>query len=277
MAAGKVVPGRVALITGASSGIGEATARRLQGAGFIVYAGARRVERMQELKALGVHVLALDVTDDQSLVAAVAAVIAESGRLDVLVNNAGYGSFGALEDVPLAEGRQQFEVNLFGLARLTQLVLPHMRRQRSGTIVNISSIAGKIYEPCGSWYHASKFAVEGMSDCLRLEVRDFGINVVLIEPGGTTSEWSGIARDKLLQASATSPYQEMARRDARLLAVGEKRSLPADAIAKLIETAVATARPKARYVPGGSAAFILALRRILPDRAMDAIMGLLAR
>ena len=133
--------------------------------------------------------------------------MSEAGRIDVLVNNAGYGSYGSLEEVPLAEGRRQFEVNVFGLARLTQLVLPAMRAQKSGAIVNISSIGGKIYEPFGAWYHASKFAVEGLSDSLRLELEPFGIRVIVIEPGAIRSEWNGIARDNLLQHSGSGPVQ----------------------------------------------------------------------
>src|SRR5512139_4283396 len=176
-------PPRVALVTGGSSGIGECTVRELLDAGFVVYAVARRVERMQALSEAGAHVFAMDVTDDDSMVAGVQRIIDEQGRIDVLVNNAGYGSYGAVEDVPIDEARRQFEVNVFGLARLTQLVTPHMRRRESGTIVNISSIGGKIYEPLGSWYHATKFAVEGLSDSLRVELKPHGIDVVIIEPG----------------------------------------------------------------------------------------------
>ena len=144
---------------------------RLLAAGYIAYAGARRVDAMRSLEAAGARVLSLDVTDDASMTAAVDTILRETGRIDVLVNNAGYGSYGALEDVPLDEGRRQFEVNIFGLARLTQLVLPTMRAQRAGRIVNVSSVSGKIGEPFGSWYHASKHALEGLSDSLRMELR----------------------------------------------------------------------------------------------------------
>src|SRR5215217_4048985 len=162
-----------ALVTGASSGIGEATALKLQGLGFTVYGAARREDRLQELAAEGIRPLAMDVTDEASMSAGIERIIADAGRIDVLVNNAGYGSYGALEDVPLDEARRQFEVNVFGLARLTQLVLPHMRAQRDGYIVNVSSMGGRIWEPFGSWYHATKFAVEGLSDSLRVEVAPF--------------------------------------------------------------------------------------------------------
>ena len=174
---------QVALVTGASSGIGEQTALELLRRGFTVYGAARRAERMSGLTDAGGHAIAMDVTDDTSMRAAVDRIIAEQGRIDVLVNNAGYGSYGALEDVPIDEARRQFEVNVFGLARITQLVLPGMRERRSGTIVNISSIGGRIYEPLGAWYHATKFAVEGLSDSLRVEqLTDFPVYCMGVHP-----------------------------------------------------------------------------------------------
>src|SRR5262245_26842909 len=164
---------KTAFVTGASAGIGEATARALMAAGYRVFAGARRLDRMALLGAAGATLLKLDVTDDASMAAAVATIKSQTGRIDVLVNNAGYGSYGALADVPFAEARRQFEVNVFGLARLCQLVLPMMRAQKSGKIINVTSIGGKIWEPLGAWYHATKFAVEGLSDSLRVEVGRF--------------------------------------------------------------------------------------------------------
>ena len=216
---------QVAFVTGASSGIGEATGRRLLAAGYKVFAGARRLDRMSGLASLGATLVPLDLTDDASTVAAVEAIKAQSGRVDVLVNNAGYGSYGALEDVPLDEARRQFEVNVFGLARLCQLVLPMMRAQKSGKIVNITSIGGKIWEPLGSWYHATKFAVEGLSDCLRVEVGRFCIDVIVIEPGAIRTEWAGIAREGLLQVSGAGAYAEQTKRHARLLETAETSKL----------------------------------------------------
>lgn len=174
----------VALVTGASSGIGAATARTLQSLGHVVHGAARRTDRLADLETEGVHPLALDVTDEASLQAGVAAVLEHSGRIDVLVNNAGYGSYGAIEDVDPAEAQRQFDVNVFGAMRLTQLVLPHMRAQGGGTVVNISSMGGRFHTPLGGWYHATKFALEALSDALRVEVAPFGIDVVVIEPGG---------------------------------------------------------------------------------------------
>ncbi|KHL04340.1 oxidoreductase [Sinomonas humi] len=265
---------QVALVTGASSGIGESTVRALIAEGFTVYAAARRVERMQSLTELGARILSMDVTSDESMTDGVRRILADAGRIDVLVNNAGYGSYGALEDVPMTEARRQFDVNLFGLARLTQLVLPGMRARRSGTIVNISSIGGKFYEPLGSWYHAVKFAVEGLSDSLRIELKPFGIRVVVIEPGPILSEWSAIASESLLENSEGTAYEGNARKVAGVLAQAYKpgRASPPDAVARTIVRAVQSKNPAARYPVGGGAWPILAARKVLPDRAFDAIV-----
>jgi NADP-dependent 3-hydroxy acid dehydrogenase YdfG len=265
---------KIALVTGASSGIGEATARALMAADYKVFAGARRLDRMAGLAEAGATLLKLDVTDDASMVAAIEAIKTGAGRLDVLVNNAGYGSYGALEDVPLDEARRQFDVNVFGLARLCQLVLPIMRAQKSGKIVNITSVGGKIWEPLGSWYHATKFAVEGLSDCLRAEVEGFGIDVIIIEPGAIRTEWAGIARDGLLQTSGGGAYAEQAKGHARLLAAADTSSLtsPPTVVAKTVVRAVGARRPKTRYATGGGARTILFLRTILPDRMFDRLM-----
>lgn len=262
---------KVILVTGASSGIGEATARQLRADGHIVYAAARRVERMADLVHDGIRVIPMDVTDEASMVAGVERIVHEAGRIDALVNNAGYGSYGALENVPLSEGRAQFDVNLFGLARLTQLVLPHMRRQGSGRIVNVSSMGGKIYEPLGGWYHATKFAVEGLSDSLRLELKPFGIDVAIIEPGGIRSEWSSIAIQKLLETSGATAYASQAERLARVLGNDQLQSGP-EVVARAISAAVATRRPKTRYVVGSGARPLLAARRLLSDRMFDRLI-----
>src|SRR5690348_2897982 len=248
-------PPRVALVTGGSSGIGECTVRELPDAGFVVYAVARRVERMQAIAEQGAHVFAMDVTDDDSMVAGVDRIVQEQGRIDVLVNNAGYGSYGAVEDVPIDEARRQFEVNVFGLARLTQLVTPHMRKQGMGRIINISSIGGKFYEPFGAWYHATKFAVEGFSDSLRMELKPFGVEVVLIEPGPIITEWNEIARDSLLERSGDTDYGKYARRAHRVLTEFDKpgRASKPEAVARKIRKAATTRRPAARYPVGRGA------------------------
>ncbi|MGW4094619.1 oxidoreductase [Nocardia sp. NPDC004750] len=265
---------KTALVTGASSGIGEATARKLAGLGYTVYGAARRTDRLQKLAADGIKPLAMDVTDDASATAGIAQIVAETGRIDVLVNNAGYGSYGAIEDVPLDEARYQFEVNVFGAARLAQLVLPHMREQRSGTIVNITSMGGKIYTPLGGWYHGTKFALEGLSDCLRLEAKPFGVDVVVIEPGGIATEWGGIAADHLRKVSGDTAYALQARAVATSLSseASAKRNSPPQVIADAIGKAVTARRPKTRYTVGFGAKPLIFLKWLLPDRAFDALI-----
>ena len=266
---------RIALVTGGSSGIGECTVRELLDAGYTVYTAARRVERMQPLADAGAHVFAMDVTDDASMVSGVDRIISEHGRIDLLVNNAGYGSYGAVEDVPIDEARRQFEVNVFGLARLTQLVTPHMRKQGSGRIINISSIGGKYYEPFGAWYHATKFAVEGFSDSLRLELRPFGIDVVIIEPGPIITEWNEIARDSLLERSGQTDYAKYARRAHKVLTEFDKpgRASKPEAVARKIRKAATTRRPAARYPVGRGARVITSSRDHLPDRFFDQVVS----
>ncbi|MFE5285056.1 oxidoreductase [Nocardia sp. NPDC056611] len=265
---------KTALVTGASSGIGEATARTLADLGFTVYGAARRVDRLRKLADHAIRPLAMDVTDDASMTAGIARIIGETGRIDVLVNNAGYGSYGAIEDVPLDEARYQFEVNVFGAARLAQLVLPHMREQRSGTIVNITSMGGKIYTPLGGWYHGTKFALEGLSDCLRLEARPFGVNVVVIEPGGIATEWGGIAANNLRKVSGDTAYASQAQAVATLLSseANARRNSPPQVIADAIGKAVTARRPKTRYTVGFGARPLIFAKWLLPDRAFDAII-----
>jgi NAD(P)-dependent dehydrogenase (short-subunit alcohol dehydrogenase family) len=267
-------PQKVALVTGASSGIGQAAALSLLEAGFLVYGVARRLDRMQPLRERGVRTLAMDVTDDESTSSGVAEILAASGRIDVLVNNAGYGSYGAVEDVSLDEARRQFEVNLFGAARLIQLVLPTMREQRRGTIINVTSMGGKIHTPFGAWYHGTKFALEAVSDCLRLEVKPLGIDVVIIEPGAIRTEWSGIAADHLDETSGTGAYAEHAHAvaDSFRSETMTKRSSPPEVIAKTVVTAATARRPKTRYAVGSGAKPLIFLRRWLPDRAYDAFI-----
>jgi NAD(P)-dependent dehydrogenase (short-subunit alcohol dehydrogenase family) len=234
---------------------------------------------MKSLADAGARLLALDVTDDGSMTAAVKTVMQETGRIDVLINNAGYGSYGALEDVPPEEARRQFDVNIFGLARLTQLVLPAMRAQRSGRIVNISSIGGKFGEPFGCWYHATKFAVEGLSDSLRMELHPFGIDVVVIQPGATHSEWGKIAHDGLIKYSGDGPYREAATAHAQMMELAHKGSIPAPpgVAAKTIVQAVQSRKPKTRYATGGLARTMLFMRRVLSDRAFDAMFRMMER
>ena len=262
---------RVVLVTGASSGIGKETARLLRMNDFVVYGAARRTERMSDLKSEGIHILSLDVTDEKSIETCVGTILEREGRIDVLVNNAGYGSYGAIEDVRIDEARRQFEVNLFGLARLVQTVLPSMRQNGFGRIINISSMGGKIYTPFGGWYHATKFALEGFSDCLRLETEPFGIDVVVIEPGGIKTDWGIIAARQLKDASGGGAYGAAAMHAAGAMAVmykGDQLS-PPSVVAEAILKASTAKKPKTRYAIGYGAKLSIFLRRWLSDRAFD--------
>ena len=267
---------KTALVTGASSGIGEETARTLHKLGYTVYAAARRTDRLKQLTAIGIHALTMDVTDDESMSSGIEKIITETGRIDVLVNNAGYGSYGAIEDVSLDEARRQFEVNVFGLGRLTQLVLPHMRAQRSGTIINISSMGGRLTTPLGGWYHATKYAVEALSDALRMETAPFGIDVVVIEPGGIRTEWSGIAADHLEETAEGSAYASQIKAVANSMRSEStnKRQSPPSVIADTVEKIVTARKPRTRYVVGFAAKPLVILRRILPDRAFDYVVSI---
>lgn len=263
----------VALVTGASSGIGAATARTLQSLGHVVHGAARRTDRLADLETEGIHPLALDVTDEASLQAGVAAVLEHSGRIDVLVNNAGYGSYGAIEDVDPAEAQRQFDVNVFGAMRLTQLVLPHMRAQGGGTVVNISSMGGRFHTPLGGWYHATKFALEALSDALRVEVAPFGIDVVVIEPGGIATEWADIAADNLEETSGHGAYADQAAAVSQTLRRSTDRDSSPQVVADAIARAVSAQRPRTRYAVGFGAKPLIAARRVLPDRAFDALVS----
>ncbi|KRN02960.1 short chain dehydrogenase [Levilactobacillus senmaizukei DSM 21775 = NBRC 103853] len=259
---------KVALVTGASSGIGNAIARSLHRNGVTVYAGARRVNKMNDLDDLGITTVHLDITDADSVRTVVDRITNEEGRIDILVNNAGYGLMGALEDVPLADAKNQFDVNLFGAADLIKTVLPLMRQQHSGRVINITSVDGKIAQPLASWYVASKFALEGLSDALRLELKPLGIDVAVIEPGAIQSEWAGIAADHLKALSADGPYSPSADKAAAILKGVEKFASEPKVIARLVDRAALSRRPKTRY-HGGSGSQVLYIHRFLPDKVID--------
>ena len=263
---------KVVLVTGASSGMGKEFARHLLADGYIVYGAARRVDKMEDIGELGVKVLSMDVTDDTSIVNGVNAIIKAEGRIDVLINNAGFGSYGAIEDVPISDAKYQLDVNVFGAARLIQLVLPHMRAQHYGRIINISSIGGKISMPFGGWYHASKFALEAISDALRNEVAQFGIDVVVIEPGGIQSEWGGISMENLMKISGNTVYGSMAKSFSRSFETIDPKLPGPMVIVNLVRKAIVAKKPKTRYSGGYMAGLILFMRKILPDRAFDKML-----
>ncbi len=263
---------KVILVTGASAGIGKDFAKHLLQDGHIVYGAARRLDKMEDIRTLGVKVLEMDVTDEATMLKGVETIIKAEGRIDVLINNAGFGSYGAIEDVTINDARYQLEVNVFGAARLTQLVLPHMRKQHSGTIINISSIGGKLALAFGGWYHASKFALEALSDSLRNEVEQFGINVVVIEPGGVKSEWSGIAADNLKKVSGHTAYKALADRFIPIFRSTEAKNAEPIVIVDLVRKAIAAKNPKTRYSGGYMAKPALFMRWLLPDRMFDKML-----
>lgn len=262
---------KIILITGASSGMGKETALQLIQDGHIVYGAARRVELMQELVENGGYALPVDMTNEQSMETLVEQIIQEQGKIDVLINNAGYAVYGAIEDITIDEARRQFEVNIFGLGRLTQLVLPHMREKKSGRIINISSMGGKMYTPLGAWYHATKHALEGWSDCLRLEVKQFGIDVVIIEPGAIKTEFDQVMLQPLLDRSKGGAYENLAGKVAQGTRkfYEKKNSSPSSVIADVISKAVRVKRPKTRYAKGKMAKLMIFLRVYLGDRFFD--------
>lgn len=265
----------VALVTGASSGIGQATAAVLLAAGYEVIGAARRLEPMGALAGRGLVPVELDLSRGASITALADRLGADHpGGVDLLVNNAGYGLFGAVETTPIAAARRQFEVNLFGLAHLTQLLLPAMRQRGSGRIVNVSSMAGRIYAPLGAWYYASKHALEGWSDCLRVELRPFGIAVVIVQPGIIRTAFVAEMRDPLLRSSGSGPYAALTRASVegfeRLFA--SPRASPPELVGRTILRAATADRPRPRYVVGHLARTLLLLRNLLGDRAYDAII-----
>ncbi|WP_276835034.1 oxidoreductase [Chryseobacterium cucumeris] len=265
---------KVILITGASSGMGKESAKALIQQGHIVYTAARRIENMQDLKLLGGHPIQMDITKESDIELVVNTIIAEQGKIDVLWNNAGFGLYGSVEDVPLDEARKQMEVNVFGIAAMTQKVVPHMRKVRSGTIINTSSMGGKMYFPMGAWYHASKHAVEGLSDCLRLELKPFNIKVVVLEPGFIATEFGSVLLDQFDQLPKDSAYKNMMdkiRKGTADAAKGNGSSSPkviADAILKIVNSR----NPKTRYKVGKFSVMMPRMRIYLGDKLFDSIV-----
>jgi len=270
---------KVILLTGASSGIGYDTAVALAQQGHKVYAAARRVERMEPLRQYGIVPLKMDVTDEASMKAGVKTLLDAEGRIDVLINNAGYGYFGAVENVPMDDARNQLEVNVFGLARLCQLVLPTMRAQHSGRIINTASVAGRAVFYYGGWYHVSKYAVESLSDAMRMELKPFGIDVVIIEPGAIKTNWGIIAADHLIESSKGTAYEQtgtMMANNLRNMYLSNTISNPA-VVRKAIVRAVNARRPCTRYRIGRMANAIVFFHWLLPTRWWDAFLRLMGK
>ena len=270
---------KVILLTGASSGIGYDTAVALAQQGHKVYAAARRVERMEPLRQYGIVPLKMDVTDEESMKTGVKTLWDAEGRIDVLINNAGYGYFGAVENVPMDDARNQLEVNVFGLARLCQLVLPTMRAQHSGRIINTASVAGRAVFYYGGWYHVSKYAVESLSDAMRMELKPFGIDVVIIEPGAIKTNWGIIAADHLIESSRGTAYEQtgtMMANNLRNMYLSNTISDPA-VVRKAIVRAVNARRPCTRYRIGRMANASVFFHWLLPTRWWDAFLRLMGK
>ncbi len=269
---------RTVLITGCSSGIGRATAERLAADGWTVYATARRPETIAGLKEKGCQTLVLDVCDEASMSAAVATVSGAHGAVGVLVNNAGYSQSGAVESVPMDQIRRQFETNVFGLIRMCQLVLPGMREQRFGKIVNVGSMGGRLTFPGGGLYHATKYSVEAISDALRFEVRGFGVDVILVEPGLIVTKFGDVASASVDAAgSDAGPYADFNRQVAKKTAGAYRGPLAKlgagpEAVANTIATALQAKRPRTRYPVTLSAHLMINQRRLTPDRVWDLMM-----
>lgn len=254
--------------------MGKETAKKLIREGHTVYTAARRADQMEDLRVLGGYPLQMDVTNEADIENVVNTIIRKEGKIDVLWNNAGYGLYGSVEDVSLAEARRQMEVNVFGLAAVTQQVVPHMRRAKSGLIINTSSMGGKMYFPMGAWYHASKHAVEGLSDCLRLELQPFNIKVVVLEPGFIATEFGSVMLDNFSKISGQSAYKGMMDKiiaGTEKAAKGSGSSKPS-VIADTVSKIIASNKPRTRYRVGKFARPMVWMRVYLGDRLFDKIV-----
>ena len=267
---------KVILITGASSGIGKDTALSLIKEGHVVYGVARRLEMMKDIVQAGGHAIKMDILKERNIDDVVNQIIKEQSRVDILINNAGYGLWGAVETISIDEAKRQFDVNIFGLAYLTKKIIPIMRKQKSGKIINMSSMGGKVYTPFGAWYHATKYALEGWSDCLRIELKSFGIDVILIEPGVIKTEFQDVMMDSTVERSIGTPYEkklkalEKATQEMYIRGIGS----PPSTITKLIIKAISSRNPKRRYVGGLFAKPMLFIKKWFGDKMYEkAIMS----
>ena len=268
---------KVVIITGASSGIGYESAKLLAQSGYKVYGGARRVDRMEDLKQYGVVPLSLDVTDQASAEAAVKTVMDAEGRIDVLFNNAGYGSYGAIETVPLEEAQKQIDVNVMGVARMSQLVAPIMRAQKSGRIIITSSVGGRVTSYLGGWYHVSKWAVESLGNSLRQDLKPFGIYVSILEPSGVKTEWGAITADHLEEAGKGTAYEAISKQVAdyyRQMYNGKPGMMmnTQENLAKLVKKIVEADKPKSRYQDSMTGKMSILMGRMMSDKFMDNMM-----
>jgi short-subunit dehydrogenase len=266
---------KVILITGASSGMGKVTAIELIKAGHKVYTAARRIENMQDLQEMGGFPIQTDMTNEAEIQNLVETIIQKEGKIDVLWNNAGYGLFGSIEEIPVEDARRQFEVNIFGLASLTQKVIPYMRQANAGTIINTSSMGGKMYTPMGAWYHATKHALEGWSDCLRLELKPFNIKVVVLEPGAIATEFGDVLHEPMLNYSGNGPYGKLVHQLAKTtqeMYSKPNAASPSSVISNTIIEIVNSKKPKTRYRVGKWAKPMVWIRIFLGDVIFDKVI-----
>ena len=261
---------KVILITGASSGMGKETAKQLIAEGHKVYTASRRIKEMADLEKLGCFPIELDITDEAEIQKTVDFIIKKERKIDVLWNNAGYGLYGSVEDVSMKDAKYQFEVNVFGLASLTQKVIPFMREAKSGTIIITSSMGGKMYTPLGAWYHASKHALEGWGDCLRLELTGFNIKVVILEPGLIQSEFAEVTTGQMIKNSGKGAYAKMVQSITK--AGGAVKMSPPSVIAKTVSQIIKAKNPKTRYRVGNLAKPLVWMRIYLGDWLFDKMM-----
>ncbi len=261
---------KIVLITGASSGIGKEGARQLIKDGHKVYVAARRIENMNDLKQMGGLPMQMDITNEGDIEKVVNTIIKNEGKIDVLWNNAGYGLYGAVEDISIIYAKNQFDVNLFGLASITQKVIPFMRKAKSGTIINTSSMGGKMYSPLGAWYHATKHALEGWSDCLRLELASFNIKVVILEPGIIKTEFTDVITGPMVKYSGKGAYSNMV--NSIIKSTTTVKMSPASVISNTVSKIINTANPKTRYRVGAWAKPMVWIRIYLGDILFDKLI-----
>jgi short-subunit dehydrogenase len=261
---------KVILLTGGSSGMGKETAKKLIKAGHIVYTAARRIDNMADLRQLGGFPIEMDITNEADIKKVVDTIIEKEKKIDVLWNNAGYGLYGAVEDISIELAKNQFDVNLFGLASITQKVIPYMRKAKSGTIINTSSMGGKMYTPLGAWYHASKHALEGWSDCLRLELKPFNIKVVILEPGLIETEFSAVMSAPMVKHSGKGAYANLVNSIAK--STGTVKMSPAIVISNTVSKIINSNNPKTRYRVGNWAKPMVWMRVYLGDKLFDKVI-----
>jgi len=264
---------KIALVTGASSGIGKSMTESLADNGYYVFASARRLKKLEAMKRENIEPLQMDVSDSKAVIEAVKYIDKTKGHLDILVNNAGYGIYGTIEGVKQEDIRKAFDVNVFGLGQVTQAVLPMMRNQKSGLIINISSVVGKISFPFLGWYAATKHAVEGYTDALRVEVKPFGIKVVLIEPGSINTGFEEVAMSTLEKSEDPDVYSKGKKAFTKIVRNSYKSAPGPEAVIKELKKILNSANPRSRYVAGGEGKLFLTLKNILSDRFFDNILS----